>query len=59
MKDPQDQQTADLLHKPTREQRYRVRQLAMGRRQCGMWITDEERAAIESLLASLRGKADE
>lgn len=61
MKDPRDKQTGDLLASPgaRRQAAYAARQKAQGRRQCAMWLTDDEAAAVAALLKQMRGNDDE
>lgn len=57
MKDHHDKATGDLLQTPIAKarERWADKQRAMGRKQCGVWMTEAERAAVERLLAQMRG----
>lgn len=61
MKDTHDKATGDLLQTPIAKARLRwaEKQRALGRKQCGIWVTDAEREAINRLLADMRGGADD
>lgn len=56
MKDAKDKATGDLLRATDRRARYADKQRALGRTQCGIWMTQTEREAVEQLLAQMRGE---
>lgn len=58
MKDTHDKATGDLLQTPIAKARTRWadKQRALGRTQCGIWMTQTEREAVEQLLAQMRGE---
>ena len=58
MKDEADKKTGDLLRSAVskRQDAFRVRQLAIGRRQRPLWLTDAELAAVRALLTQIRGE---
>ena len=58
MKDQTGEKTGDLLRSAVsrRQDAFRARQLAIGRRQRPLWLTDAELAAVRALLAQIRGE---
>ncbi len=58
MKDQADEKTGDLLRSAVsrRQDAFRARQLAIGRKQRPLWLTQSELAAVRALLARIRGE---
>lgn len=58
MRDSTDKKTGDLLRSAVsrRQDAFRARQLAIGRRQRPLWLTDAELAAVRALLTQIRGE---
>ena len=58
MKDQTDKKTGDLLRSAVskRQDAFQARQLAIGRRQRPLWLTDAELAAVRALLTQIRGE---
>jgi hypothetical protein len=50
MKDPVDTRTPDLLKTTTKQQRFREKQMAAGKRQYSFWLTHIEAIAVKGFI---------
>jgi hypothetical protein len=51
MKDPADNKTAELIEKPkTKDQRFKERQAAAGRKQYSFWLSPVEAGAVKGFV---------